>query len=317
MDTQRGIYLSSGYEVPGPLFALGCGRGRSAHRDRRARPRHRHPSAQPARPGAHAHLEAGARAAPALGELHEPRGRVTWSFETARRFVLRRGAQQASRPRSRSCAPCFKSFIIRYRRASRWLARSATIYCSSSIPSSANLPRHDVKDLHLLPVRRHLFYGSQRRSASSVTNTDFACGSATTAGLPRTSEKLKAGKKVKAGPIVSDHTPKNTWPRSRPCAKHAPGRLLRVCLRQTFAARLLRRPSDLFDKIQHASPSPYEFFLQLARSNNRRPRPNVRAHRRPPLETCPICRTARRTGDPLRDADNIRELLNSAKEGRN
>jgi anthranilate synthase len=32
------------------------------------------------------------------------------------------------------------------------------------------------------------------------------------------------------------------------------------------------------------------------------------------VETCPIAGTARRTGDPLRDADSIRELLNSTKE---
>jgi anthranilate synthase len=32
------------------------------------------------------------------------------------------------------------------------------------------------------------------------------------------------------------------------------------------------------------------------------------------VETCPIAGTARRTGDPLRDADNIRALLTSAKE---
>ncbi len=32
------------------------------------------------------------------------------------------------------------------------------------------------------------------------------------------------------------------------------------------------------------------------------------------VETCPIAGTARRTGDPLQDAENIRELLNSTKE---
>ena len=32
------------------------------------------------------------------------------------------------------------------------------------------------------------------------------------------------------------------------------------------------------------------------------------------VETCPISGTAQRTGDPLQDADNIRELLKSAKE---
>src|SRR5579862_3817195 len=34
----------------------------------------------------------------------------------------------------------------------------------------------------------------------------------------------------------------------------------------------------------------------------------------PRVETCPIAGTARRTGDPLHDANNIRELLNSIKE---
>src|SRR6266487_4424672 len=32
------------------------------------------------------------------------------------------------------------------------------------------------------------------------------------------------------------------------------------------------------------------------------------------VETCPISGTAQRTGDPLRDADNIKELLQSTKE---
>ncbi len=32
------------------------------------------------------------------------------------------------------------------------------------------------------------------------------------------------------------------------------------------------------------------------------------------VETCPISGTAQRTGDPMRDADNIKELLKSAKE---
>ena len=32
------------------------------------------------------------------------------------------------------------------------------------------------------------------------------------------------------------------------------------------------------------------------------------------METCPIAGTARRSGDPIRDAESIRELLNSTKE---
>ena len=39
LDQHRGIYLSSGYEFPGPLFALGYRGHLPAARDRRLRPR--------------------------------------------------------------------------------------------------------------------------------------------------------------------------------------------------------------------------------------------------------------------------------------
>ena len=88
-----------------------------------------------------------------------------------------------------------------------------------------------------------------------------------------------------------------------------------VVLRQTFRAPYSGSPSELFEKIQQASPSPYEFFLQLGDEQliGASPEMFVRVEGRR-VETCPIAGTARRTGDPLRDADNIRELLNSPKE---
>ena len=87
-----------------------------------------------------------------------------------------------------------------------------------------------------------------------------------------------------------------------------------VVLRQTFRAPYSGSPSELFESIQHASPSPYEFFLQLGEEQliGASPEMFVRVEGRR-IETCPIAGTARRTGDPLRDADNIRELLNSTQ----
>ena len=88
-----------------------------------------------------------------------------------------------------------------------------------------------------------------------------------------------------------------------------------VVLRQTFRAPYSGSPSELFERIQHASPSPYEFFLQFGDEQliGASPEMFVRVEGRR-VETCPIAGTARRTGDPLRDADSIRELLNSTKE---
>jgi anthranilate synthase len=67
--------------------------------------------------------------------------------------------------------------------------------------------------------------------------------------------------------------------------------------------------------VHHASPSPYEFFLQFGEEQlvGASPEMFVRVEGRR-VETCPISGTAQRTGDPLRDADNIRELLKSTKE---
>src|SRR6185437_13460349 len=93
------------------------------------------------------------------------------------------------------------------------------------------------------------------------------------------------------------------------------GEYYEVVLRQTFESTYSESASELFERIQHASPSPYEFFLQLGDEQliGASPEMFVRVEGNR-VETCPIAGTARRTGDPLHDADNIRELLNSAKE---
>jgi anthranilate synthase len=88
-----------------------------------------------------------------------------------------------------------------------------------------------------------------------------------------------------------------------------------VVLRQTFRTPYSGKASDLFRRVQHASPSPYEFLLQFGEEQlvGASPEIFVRVEGQR-VETCPISGTAQRTGDPLRDADNIRELLKSTKE---
>src|SRR5438046_4543344 len=88
-----------------------------------------------------------------------------------------------------------------------------------------------------------------------------------------------------------------------------------VVLRQTFSTPYAGKASDLFGRVQRASPSPYEFFLQFGEEQlvGASPEMFVRVEGQR-VETCPIAGTAQRTGDPLRDADNIRELLKSTKE---
>src|SRR6202171_6365559 len=93
------------------------------------------------------------------------------------------------------------------------------------------------------------------------------------------------------------------------------GEYYEVVLRQTFQANYSESASALFNRIQKASPSPYEFFLQFGDEQliGASPEMFVRVEGRR-VQSCPISGTARRTGDPLRDADNIKELLSSLKE---
>jgi anthranilate synthase len=88
-----------------------------------------------------------------------------------------------------------------------------------------------------------------------------------------------------------------------------------VVLRQTFRAPYSGSAAALFGRVQKASPSPYEFLIQLGDEAlvGASPEMFVRVEGSR-VETCPISGTARRTGDPLRDADNIRDLLGSKKE---
>ncbi len=87
-------------------------------------------------------------------------------------------------------------------------------------------------------------------------------------------------------------------------------------LRQTFRAPYSGQSLPSYStRFSTRARSPYEFFLQLGEEQliGALFEMFVRIEGRR-IETCPIAGTARRTGDPLRDADNIRELLNSAKE---
>jgi anthranilate synthase len=145
---------------------------------------------------------------------------------------------------------------------------------------------------------------------------DLTRDNLTTAGLPRSAEKLRPVKRSSSGEITSDHTPEEYMANVESVREGMrQGDYYEVVLRQTFSTPYSESPSTLFERISHASPSPYEFLLQFGDEQlvGASPEMFVRIEGTR-VETCPIAGTARRTGEPLRDADNIRELLNSTKE---
>jgi len=182
-------------------------------------------------------------------------------------------------------------------------------------PVQLRLPREDRKDLHLF-LCDEIWFMDRKKEQIECFRYDFERDGVSTWGLPRDGEPVPAATPREPAGIVSDHTTED-YVRKVEAVREGmrQGDYYEVVLRQTFSAPYTESPSALFERIQHASPSPYEFFLQLGDEQliGASPEMFVRVEG-DRVESCPIAGTTRRTGDPLRDADNIRELLNSSKE---
>ncbi len=187
-------------------------------------------------------------------------------------------------------------------------------------PITLKHPRQDVKDLHLF-LCDDIYFMDRKTERIEHLQFDFERGSDSTIGKKRTAERIKKAPKRKPAPVESDHTPEQYMAKVETVREGMKrGDYYEVVLRQTFRTPYQGSPSELFERIQEASPSPYEFFLQLGGEQliGASPEMFVRVEKRENgdwrVETCPIAGTARRTGDPLKDADNIRALLDSPKE---
>src|SRR6201996_2051015 len=183
-------------------------------------------------------------------------------------------------------------------------------------PIRLRLQRQSQNDLHLF-FCDEIYFMDRKKETIDRFQYDFSGEKSDTAGLPRTSPRVKSAARSGAGTeIVSDHTPEEYMAKVETVREGMRlGNYYEVVLRQTFHADFDGKPSELFQRIQKSSPSPYEFLLQMGEEQlvGASPEMFVRVEGEQ-VETCPIAGTARRSGDPLRDAESIRELLNSTKE---
>jgi len=182
-------------------------------------------------------------------------------------------------------------------------------------PIEKKLPRSGHKDLHLF-LCDDIWFMDRKKEQVERYRYEFAREGVSTAELPRDGAEIPPPPVRETGPIGSDHTPEEYMANvERVREGMRRGDYYEVVLRQTFSTPYCGKASELFGRVQRASPSPYEFLLQFGEEQLVGASPEmfvrVEGHR---VETCPISGTAQRTGDPLRDADNIRELLSSTKE---
>ena len=182
-------------------------------------------------------------------------------------------------------------------------------------PIELRHPRGEQNDLHLYFCDDIVFM-DRRKEVVERWQYDFDFDGASTLSLARDGRPFASASGFHSGEIVSDHTAEEYMANVETVREGMrQGDYYEVVLRRTYSTDFEGSPAELFRRLQKHSPSPYEFFLQFGDEQliGASPEMFVRADGAR-IETCPISGTAVRTGDPLKDAENIRELLISRKE---
>jgi len=315
LDEKRGVYLSSGYEYPerysrwdvasvAPLLEI-IGRGRKLE--------------------FHSLSARGEVLVGLLAPLLGPHPHVQSSFRTPYSITLDLAPLAGRFPeeeRSKQPSPfsILRGLVEEFRHPedSRLLLIGAFGYdlLLQFDPIELRLPRDEQKDLHLF-LCDDIYFMDRKKEVIERFQYDFSGEGRDTAGLPRTSPEVKSTTATgERAEIVSDHRAEEYVEKVEKVREGMrQGNYYEVILRQTFRAPFDGSPSELFRRIQQSSPSPYEFLLQMGEEQliGASPEMFVRVEGEQ-VETCPISGTARRSGDPLRDAESIRQLLNSTKE---
>src|ERR1700674_400728 len=205
LDTQRGIYLSSGYEFPGrysrwdvaavapPVEIIARGRDITI-RPLNARGEALNKILEPAL-SSHPHWESFSND---NGTLHGKLKPLPALFP------------EEERSKQPSAFSVLRALVNEFRHplASRLALVGAFGYdlLLQFDPITLKLPRHDVKDLHLF-LCDDIYFMDRKKERIEHYQFDFARGEMTTKGLARTGERIKKAKKGQPGPITSDHTP--------------------------------------------------------------------------------------------------------------
>ena len=130
-------------------------------------------------------------------------------------------------------------------------------------PIVKRLPRHGHKDLHLF-LCDDIFFADRKKEQIDHYQYDFEREGVSTRGLARDAAEIAPPPQRAPGPIVSDHAPGEYMAGVEKVRQGmARGDYYEVVLRQTFRAPYSGKASELFERVQDASPSPYEFLLQF------------------------------------------------------
>jgi len=199
-------------------------------------------------------------------------------------------------------------------------------------PVQLRHPRHDGQRDLVLHLPDRLYVIDRKRETAICYSYEFATGSspegmpaggaaASTAGLPRQTAASGPGGSQGDGPVSAPGLPAGPQPGSyarvveQARERFARGDLFEVVPSHAFHGRC-GSPAAFYERLRQRNPAPYEFFLNLGEGEylvGASPEMYVRVTG-DRVETCPIAGTVARGAGPLEDAENIRALLDSAKE---
>jgi anthranilate synthase len=173
----------------------------------------------------------------------------------------------------------------------------------------------DQRDLVLYLPDELVVVDRQKEQAHNF-KYEFEWAGRSTSGLPR-SGAVTAYQPAAAMELCTDHQPGEYADNVRRAKEFfRRGDLFELVLSQTFKLDSPRPPSTIFDHLVIHNPAPYALFLNLGKSEylvGASPEMYVRVEGRR-CETCPISGTIPRGDNPVEDAEQIRELLSSAKD---
>ncbi len=173
----------------------------------------------------------------------------------------------------------------------------------------------DQRDL-VLHLPDEIYVLDRKREQATRFAYDFTVAGVSTEGLPRLTERTTPA----APPALAD-LPDQPKPGSyaqvvaEAREKFARGDLFEVVPGHVFYGRCAQ-PSAFYEQLRQRNPAPYEFMFNLGEREylvGASPEMYVRVTG-DRVETCPISGTIARGAGPLEDAENIRTLLDSAKE---
>jgi anthranilate synthase len=168
----------------------------------------------------------------------------------------------------------------------------------------------------VLHLPDEIYVLDRKREQATRFRYEFTVGGASTEGLARLTERTTP---PVAPPLAE--LPEQPKPGAyaqvvaQAREKFARGDLFEVVPGHVFYGRCAR-PSAFYEQLRHRNPAPYEFMFNLGQGEylvGASPEMYVRVTG-DRVETCPISGTIARGAGPLEDAENIRTLLDSAKE---